>query len=568
MNMKRYFIMLSAACWLLFICNMSATTFFVDANSTNPVPPYTSWSTAATNIQDAVDASTLYGDLVLVTNGIYQAGGKIAPNDLTTNRVLLAPGMKVQSVNGPAVTVIQGYQVPGTTNGPGSMRCAYLPGGTTLTGFTLTGGATQSYGYQNNISDTGGGIYIAYATLSPQGTVSNCVITGNTANDGGGVGSALYVSGLLVDCIISNNFSVANGGGAWLVTLTNCVVTGNASASTGGGAYGSTLNNCIVSNNSAILFGGGVGQCRVSHSIIISNLVSGGGLGGGAYGGTLNNCTLAGNAGGGAYGGAYAGSFLCTLNDCLLTGNLSGGANLCVVNNSTLAGNAGAGANGGVLNNCIIYDNSPGGQTYQGGSNYVGSTLNYCCTVPGPTAGLGNITSAPLFVNQAGGDYHLQSNSPCINAGKNSYVTNTTDLDGNPRIIGGTVDIGAYEYQTPSSILSYVWAQQYGLPTDGTADYTDSDGDGMSNYAEWKAGTNPTNAASVLALQSPATTNTTGLTVTWQSVSGVTYYLQGSTNLPAFTSIQSNILGQAGTTSYTDTTATNGGPYFYRVGVQ
>src|SRR5450432_3853732 len=196
--------------------NTPASVLYVDLNCTNATPPYASWATAATNIQDAIDASTLYGDLVLVTNGIYQAGGKIAPNDLTTNRVLLAPGMTVQSVNGPAFTVIQGYQVPGTTNGPGSMRCAYVPGGTTLIGFTLTGGATQSYAYQNNISDTGGGIYIAYSTLA-QGTVSNCVITGNTANYGGGVGSALYVSGLLINCILSNNFSVLNGGGAWLV---------------------------------------------------------------------------------------------------------------------------------------------------------------------------------------------------------------------------------------------------------------------------------------------------------------------------------------------------------------
>jgi hypothetical protein len=181
---------------------------------------------------------------------------------------------------------------------------------------------------------------------------------------------------------------------------------------------------------------------------------------------------------------------------------------------------------------------------------------------------LGNITNEPAFVNLAGGDFHLQTNSPCINSGNNSDVAINTDLDGNSRIVGGTVDIGAYEFQTPSSVLSCAWAQQYDLPTDGTADYADSDGDHMSNYAEWKAGTIPTNAASVLALYSPATTNTVGITVTWQSVSGVTYYLRSSTNLPAFTSIQSNIVGQAGSTSYTDTTATNTGPYFYRVGVQ
>ena len=92
----------------------------------------------------------------------------------------------------------------------------------------------------------------------------------------------------------------------------------------------------------------------------------------------------------------------------------------------------------------------------------------------------------------------------------------------------------------------------------------------MNNLQEWKAGTNPTNAASVLKLNSP-TNSIAGLTVTWQSVSCVTYYLQSSTNLaaqPPFSFSVSNLTGQAGSTSYTDASATNGTAYFYRVGVQ
>src|SRR5258707_11371983 len=104
--------------------------------------------------------------------------------------------------------------------------------------------------------------------------------------------------------------------------------------------------------------------------------------------------------------------------------------------------------------------------------------------------------------------------------------------------------MGAYEYQVSSGQTGFhAWLAQYGLPSDGSADYTDADGDGMNNYQEWRAGTNPTNATSCLRLLSAAP-NGTDVTITWQSVLGVSYTLQRASNLgspSSFLSIASNL---------------------------
>ena len=115
------------------------------------------------------------------------------------------------------------------------------------------------------------------------------------------------------------------------------------------------------------------------------------------------------------------------------------------------------------LSNTILWDNSAtnGGNEIFIEDDSCSVVLKYCCVdntgygfgsgVPTTTIDDSNhcIFVDPQFVDAANGDYHLQDTSPCMDAGNNSYVPSgvTTDLDGNPRIVNSTVDIGAYEYQ-------------------------------------------------------------------------------------------------------------------------
>jgi hypothetical protein len=531
---------------------------YVAANSATSSPPFLSWATAATNIQDAINAATEVGTVVvLVTNGTYA-------------RITAYSPLTVRSVNGAQFTTIDGGR---------SNRCASLSSDASLSGFTLTNGAS------------------GYGAGASGGTLSNCVLSGNSAYNGGGAGGCTLINCSLTGNTANTNTASVNygfGGGASDCTLQNCTLAGNA-ALEGGGAYHGTLTNCMLGGNLAYDGGGGANYCALNNCTLTQNSAL---RGGGAIGGTLNNCTLTGNSvtseGGGAMvstlnnctlngnsatngGGAVGG----TLNNCTLTGNSAtnsgGGAYGCTLNNCTLIGNSASNSGGGVyyctLNNCITYFN-----TAPVRANYTDNFLmNYCCTTPLPPFGGGNISNVPLFVDTNGwADLRLQSNSPCINAGNNSYLTNSYftnyfDLDGSPRIKGGNVDMGAYEYQSPVSRISYAWLQQYGLPINASTDTADPDGDGLNNWQEWVSGTDPTNALSALRMMAPvrAATAPSGVTLTWQSVAGVNYFLERSTNLaaPVFVPLATNLFGQPGTTSYTDYSAIGPGPWFYRVGV-
>ena len=163
----------------LISLNAAAVTRYVDLNSASPMPPYTSWPTAATNIQDAVDVAAA-GDDIVVTNGTYATGGRAVGTNILINRVVVDKPLTLRSVNGPEFTIIQGHQVPGTTNGDGAIRGLYLANDSLLAGFTVSGGATRTNG-DSYRELCGGGVWCETNALA-----TNCMIVGNGADFGGG----------------------------------------------------------------------------------------------------------------------------------------------------------------------------------------------------------------------------------------------------------------------------------------------------------------------------------------------------------------------------------------------
>lgn len=72
-----------------------------------------------------------------------------------------------------------------------------------------------------------------------------------------------------------------------------------------------------------------------------------------------------------------------------------------------------------------------------------------------PDPGTGEIYEPAGFSNPLNGDFHLDENSLCIDAGIDLYpVAVPFDLDGNERITGAAPDIGAYEFSYPNSSVN------------------------------------------------------------------------------------------------------------------
>jgi hypothetical protein len=421
----------------LFSGSLPATVYYVDAARPDDSGTGTNWLTAKQTIQAAVELAA-DGDSVLVTNGIYDKGGAVVPGYSLTSRVYISKAIVLRSVGGPEETVIGGQPDPGATPyGPAAVRGIFMTGGCAVVGFTISNGYTRSGGWLDD--RRGGG-----AWLTTNCVISNCVLTANAANTAGGI--YLSYGGRILNCEVQGNIATNVGGGAYLSRggmLTNCVVVGNAATNDGGGvmlSYGGVLQQCTLSDNvsghsggGAVLYRGGI----LNHCLVQENAAdfSGGGVDV-TREGSVNNCLVLGNTvrlyGGGVY--------------LLLGGE---------VNNCTLSANAagvyGGGAyisEAGTLNNCIAWSNratSAGQDLY----TELASDIRYTCASDGIVDGVdGCMTNDPKFMHPVRTNYHLGGESPCINAGANVYApTNTSphDLDGNDRIIGSVVEMGAYE---------------------------------------------------------------------------------------------------------------------------
>lgn len=326
---------------------VSAVTHYVNLNNPTPSAPYTSWATAATNIQAAVNMA-VDGDTVLIADGTYQI----------TSEIMVDKDITIQGLNGPEHVNIKG------NSGGSRVRCFNLG-----TNACVLDGLTISDGMQ--------GVYCE--NMVP--LVKNCIILNNWSQSLWGTGAGIH-RGTICSSIIKGNIHDQNGGQYDQYDI--C-----------GGAYQSNCHNCLFLSNIARFVGMG------SH-----------GAAGGLYGGTAVNCTIVDN---------WLWSF---------SGFFDGG-----------------GARAATLFNCIIAGSSCRVDYEMGWDDYPSKLAN-CTTYnscdPDLINGVdGNITASPEFAGS--GDYSLSSNSPCIERGSNSYVEMAYDLNGNPRIWAGVVDMGAYE---------------------------------------------------------------------------------------------------------------------------
>jgi len=343
----------------------------------------------------------------------------------------------------------------------------------------------QGVGADKTVLDGGGSVQILYINTDADNnggdsggdvTIKDMAFRNGRSGDSGG---GVYVTGDAINiaikkCSFSGNLAYGGGGGVYAyshsgtVTIANNTFSGNLATGlfgTGGGVSAfSDLGTLIITNNtfsgnSAIsnrnaCLGGGVYACSHSGTVTIANNTFsensanwGGGVHVASHFGTITitNNTLSGNS---ANWGGGVGALL-----------YYDPATLNIYNNIFFDNTANKGGNDG--DDVSINSDNDG--------NYIGSTVNLynndfsgnadfdtghsedlCITLTDNYHHANNIQEDPQFVDPVNGDFHLKSNSPCIDKGNNSAPElPDTDFEGNPRILGSAPDIGADEFIKP-----------------------------------------------------------------------------------------------------------------------
>ncbi|MCE5313520.1 MAG: choice-of-anchor Q domain-containing protein [Armatimonadota bacterium] len=223
-------------------------------------------------------------------------------------------------------------------------------------------------------------------------------------------------------------------------------ITGNSASHNGGGICctwsSSVISHNFVTGNSASAYGGGVSCSEYSRPSIINSVVAG-------------NQAL---SGGGVHIGKYA--------EAVLTNNTIA-ANTTAGDSQSVGGGLYLCDAEAVVSNTIIACNSSGIYASDAPemhcSNISGNDeYDYSWITPAAAENDVLTVSATIFVDFASGNYRLVSTSPCIDTGwGNAARIPSVDMDGNPRIYGEQVDIGAYEYQaSEAAVSSIVQARQ------------------------------------------------------------------------------------------------------------
>ncbi|MEO1514150.1 MAG: choice-of-anchor Q domain-containing protein [Bacteroidota bacterium] len=422
---------LSFAFFFTTICVLSATVVYVDITATGS-DNGRSWTNAYTDLQDALDKARNTPSVteIWVATGTYlpsQNGDRAASFELVPG-VAIYGGFKgtesLRSEREPQANqvVLSGNIGDATTDADNSYHVLLARNitdpETTIDGFYIQDGRADGSGLFAcgggflNYNDNTGGATAYYR-------ISGLVFSGNYAKRGGGMcnyaENDVHDSLIIEQCTFDQNEAIQGGGVANYKSTDsqiecayqNCAFSRNNASNSGGAAANDGLSGQIISQF----------KCNVKY-----------------IGCTFWNNTA--RSGGVFYIADNSSKFSVLSRNCSLYGNdaSSGSDAVCVGDNgSILMGNIIA-WNGSAIRNCsfLIGDN-----TITVNNSLIENSSQYN-DFPS--------ISDPGFVDPANGDLHISACSPLIDEGTNYNLPTPTDLDGNPRMIGNFLDLGAYEF--------------------------------------------------------------------------------------------------------------------------